>query len=292
VTDPESRDRRARPRTPAIVLVKGGGDIASGIAYCLCRSGFRVVMTETTHPTVVRRSVSFAEAVFEGSTSVEGVTSRLARGLEDAKAMLAGTDIPVLVDPSAEIGLQLMPSVVIDSIMAKTNLGTTMSDAPLVLGIGPGFQAAVDVAAVIETQRGHDLGRVILNGSAKPNSGIPGNIGGYTTERLLRAPTCGVFLPTVRIGSAVTAGEILGSVNDIPVTASISGVLRGLLKEGLTVKVGQKLGDVDPRGIAEYCFTISDKARAIAGGALTAVLWLGGHRSVDGTATMATVPQP
>jgi len=284
---PEHSQVRERPGSPATVLVRGAGDIASGIAHCFHLSGFRVVMIETAHPTVIRRSVSFAEAVFEGSACVEGVTARLARSLGDAEGILAGREIPLLVDPTAEMGQELGPSVLIDAIMAKTNLGTAISDAPLVIGIGPGFEAGTDVAAVIETHRGHDLGRVITRGSAKPNTGIPGDISGFTTERLLRAPTHGVFVPTSHIGDTVTAGDTVGYVGDIRVEPGISGVLRGLLKKGLTVRQGQKIGDVDPRGIASFCFTISDKARAIAGGALMATLWLGGHGYVSGAATAA-----
>jgi xanthine dehydrogenase accessory factor len=280
--EPRSRDRAAQRCAPVTVLVKGAGDIASGIAHCFWRSGFAVVMTETAHPTVIRRGVSFAEAVFKGSAVVEGVHARLAHGLEEAEVILARTDIPVLVDPRAETSLQLGPAVVIDAIMAKANRGTSLQDAPLVIGIGPGFEAGSDVVAVIETQRGHDLGRVILRGSAKPNTGIPGEIGGHTTERVLRAPTRGTFMPTVLIGSTVMAGDAIGSVDGTPVETSISGVLRGVLGEGLTVSQGQKIGDVDPRGIAEYAFTISDKSRAIAGSALMAVLWLSGGRHRDG----------
>ena len=262
-------------RSSATILIRGAGDLATGIAHCLHLSGFRVFMTEMRHPTVVRRTVSFAEAVFEGSCCVEGVTARRADSLTDAEDILARQEIPVLVDPTAAIAGELHPSVLIDAIMAKRNLGTTLSDAPLVIGVGPGFEAGVDVAAVIETQRGHDLARVITRGSAKPNTGIPGDIGGYATQRLLRSPTNGVFVAQTQIAETVSAGQSVGQVAGQPVVAGVAGVVRGLVREGLSVREGQKIGDVDPRGIVSHCFTISDKSRAIAGGALLAVLWLG-----------------
>jgi xanthine dehydrogenase accessory factor len=238
-------------------------------------------MTEIERPTVVRRRVSFAEAVFDGSTTVEGVTARLARNLEETAAMLGGPEIPILVDPDAETALRLKPVVVIDAVMAKRNLGTALSNAPLVIGVGPGFRAGIDVAAVVETQRGHDLGRVILEGSAEPNTGVPGKVGGFTTERVLRAPADGTFTSATEIGHMVGAGDGIGAVDGALVVASVSGIVRGLLRDGLAVRTGQKLGDIDPRGIAHYCFTISDKARAVAGGVLTAVLSVGGQSIVD-----------
>jgi xanthine dehydrogenase accessory factor len=238
-------------------------------------------MTEIERPTVVRRRVSFAEAVFDGSTTVEGVTARLAHNLEETAAMLGGPEIPILVDPDAETALRLKPVVVIDAVMAKRNLGTALSNAPLVIGVGPGFRAGIDVAAVVETQRGHDLGRVILEGSAEPNTGVPGKVGGFTTERVLRAPADGTFTSATEIGHMVGAGDGIGAVDGALVVASVSGIVRGLLRDGLAVRTGQKLGDIDPRGIAHYCFTISDKARAVAGGVLTAVLSVGGQSIVD-----------
>jgi xanthine dehydrogenase accessory factor len=238
-------------------------------------------MTEIEQPTVVRRGVSFAEAIFDGSATVEGVTARLAGSLEDVAAMLGGPEIPILVDPDAKTALRLKPVVVVDAVMAKKNLGTALSNAPLVIGVGPGFRAGIDVAAVVETQRGHDLGRVILEGSAEPNTGVPGKVGGFTTERILRAPADGTFTSATEIGRMVDAGDIVGAVDGAPIAANVSGVVRGLLRDGLEVRAGQKLGDIDPRGIAHYCFTISDKARAVAGGVLTAILSVGGQSIVD-----------
>jgi xanthine dehydrogenase accessory factor len=258
-----------------LVLVKGGGDLATGVAHRLCRSGFPVAMTEIARPTVIRRPVAFAEAVFDGCHEVEGITARLAAGLPEARAILDGGEIPVLIDPRAEAALQLKPAAVVDAIMAKRNTGTRITDALLVIGLGPGFTAGVDVHAVVETNRGHDLGRVILGGGAEPDTGTPGLIAGYGRERLIRAPADGVFESVAAIGSLVEAGETLGTVADCPVTAPIGGVLRGLIHDGVTVRRGQKMGDVDPRRRVEYCYTISDKARAIAGGVLEAVLMLG-----------------
>jgi len=258
-----------------LVLVKGAGDIATGVAHRLFRSGLLVIMTEIPHPTVVRRSVSFAEAVYEGVHEVEGVSSRLVRDASEARSVLDQGEIPVMVDPEAGYARQLRPDVVVDAIMAKKNTGTRISDAPLVIGLGPGFTAGVDVHAVIETNRGHNLGEVILEGCAEPDTGIPGEIGGFSEERLVRAPADGVFVPLWDIGSLVTTGEILGHVGTQPVRAGLTGMVRGLIRGGVSVTRGLKIGDIDPRGRVEYCHTISDKARAVAGGVLEAVLWLG-----------------
>ncbi len=258
-----------------LVLVRGAGDLATGVAHRLYRSGFPVVMTEIAWPTVIRRPVAFAEAVFDECHEVEGITARLAAGLPEARAILAGGEIPVLIDPRLEVAIQLEPAVVVDAIIAKSNTGTRITDAPLVIGLGPGFTAGVDVHAVVETNRGHDLGRVILRGGAEPDTGTPGLIAGYGRERLIKAPADGVFEAVAVIGSLVEAGETLGMVGGCPVTAPIGGALRGLIRDGVTVRRGQKMGDVDPRRRVEFCYTISDKARAIAGGVLEAVLMLG-----------------
>lgn len=261
-----------------LVLIRGAGDLATGVAHRLYRSGFLVVMTEIAQPTVIRRPVSFAEAVYEGARQVEGVTSRLAGDLDEARATLLRGEIPVLVDETAEKARRLRPLAVVDAILAKRNTGTGITDAPLVIGLGPGFTAGVDVHAVVETKRGHDLGRVLLDGGAAPNTGVPGEIDGYAAERLIRSPACGIFEPCVEIGSLVTAGDLLGQVDGCPVRPQISGALRGLIRGGIAVDSGQKIGDVDPRGRVGHCYTISDKARAIGGGVLEAVLMLGGGR--------------
>lgn len=257
-----------------LVLIRGGGDLGSGVAHRLHRSGFRVVVTELPQPLVIRRAVAFANAVYEGHCAVEGVEARLVRSVEEVGAILSRGMIPVLMDPEGRAIPLLRPDVVVDARLAKRNLGTTMADAPIVIGLGPGFVAGQDVHAVIETQRGHDLGRMILQGCAAADTSVPGLVQGYGRERVLWAPKAGVFRGQAAIGDAVAAGQVVAHVEDEPVLASIGGVLRGLLHDGLSVGKGQKVGDIDPRGVVEHCFTISDKSRAIGGGVLEAILYL------------------
>lgn len=257
-----------------VVWLKGAGDLASGVAHRLHRSGFRVVMTEIARPTMVRRTVSFGEAIYEGTCQVEGVKAVAVKNSVQIAQAFARNEIPILVDPLGEKVRPLQPEVLVDAIIAKRNLGTDLTQAPLVIGLGPGFTAGVDVHAVIETNRGHFLGRVILQGTAQPDTGSPGPVKGYTKERLLRSPASGVFVPCVTINSKVEAGQTVGFVNGQPIKATISGVLRGLLRGGLWVTPGFKLGDIDPRDCLGHCFTISDKARAIGGGVLEAILYL------------------
>jgi len=256
------------------VLVRGGGDLASGVVYRLHRSGMRVLVTELPQPTVIRRAVSFGAAMYEGVVEIEGVVGRRVASLDQALVSLGRGEMPVMADPEGAVIREWRPDVLVDGILAKRNVGTKVSDAPIVIGLGPGFVAGVDVHAVIETKRGHFLGRVILEGSAAPDTGIPGAVMGYTAERVLRAPCEGVLQGVMRIGDGVKAGEPVGHVDRSPVVASISGVIRGLLANGLTVSKGMKIGDIDPRGVREHCFTISDKALAIGGGVLEAILFL------------------
>lgn len=255
-----------------LILIKGAGDIASGIGLRLWRSGFPVVMTEIPKPTVIRRKVSFAEAVYEGKTEVEGVTACLAESSQEAKTLLNDGIIPVLVDPEADCRKELTPQVIVDAILAKKNLGTYRGQAPLVIGCGPGFVAGEDVDLVVETMRGHNLGRVIHQGSAVPNTGVPGVVAGYAEERVIRACADGVFEAVREIGDLVKQGEVVALANGQPIRANISGVLRGILRSGLTAHRGMKVGDVDPRGQVEYCFTVSDKALAVGGGVLEGIL--------------------
>ena len=265
-----------------LVVIKGGGDLATGVVHRLCRAGMQVVVTELAQPTVIRRAVAVASAVYEGQVEVEGLVARLVESdqqtcterSERIRAILAVGLVPVVVDPRGEVISRLRPTVVVDAIVAKRNTGTRITDAPIVIGLGPGFTAGLDVHAVIETNRGHHLGRVILSGSAEPDTGVPGPTMGYTVERVLRAPCEGIFKGQRRIGDPVEAGDAVASVAGQPVVANISGVLRGLLADGLPVKAGAKVGDVDPRGVREHCFTISDKALAIGGGVLEAILYL------------------
>ncbi len=263
-----------------LTMIRGAGDIASGIALRLHRAGFGVVMTEIARPTTIRRTVAFSDAVMNGEQTVEDVTARYAENWEDACHLLEQGYVPVLVDPACTSREALHPTVLVDAILAKRNLGTTISDAPVVVGIGPGFTAGVDCHAVVETMRGHTLGRVYYAGAALPNTNIPGLIGGFAGERVLRAPADGVFMGTRRIGDAVEAGETVGTVAGVPMTATITGVLRGLLADGVEVSRGMKSGDVDPRGKAEYCGLVSDKALSVAGGVLEAVLHFSAKETV------------
>ena len=257
-----------------IVLIRGAGEMASGVAHRLHRSHFNVCMLEIPHPIAVRREVSFCEAIYEGEKEVEGVRSKFISRPEEIHSVWQEEKIPVLVDPDGEKTRRFIkPDVLVDAIVAKKNLGTHIKKAPLVIGLGPGFYAEKDVHIVIETNRGHDLGRLILKGTAEPDTGIPGNIGGYTVERVLRTMKRGVFHPQKGIGDRVNKGLVVAVVDDFPVMAKISGILRGLIREGVEVKKGMKVGDIDPRGKRESCFTISDKARAIGGGVLEAILY-------------------
>jgi xanthine dehydrogenase accessory factor len=248
-----------------VILIKGGGEMATGVAHRLFHSGFLVCLTEIPEPLAVRREVSFCEAVFEGQKMVEGVKAIKVEG--EAKVYQAWNEglIPILVDPQCRARRKLNPDVIIDAILAKTNTGTQINDAPLVIGLGPGFRAGEDVHWVVETNRGHNLGRVIERGEAEADTGVPGNIGGYTWERVLRAPSAGRFRGTKRIGDRVEKGEIVAEVEKLPVHSQISGVLRGLLRDRGWVEKDMKVGDVDPRAAREHCFMISDKARAIGG---------------------------
>lgn len=253
------------------ILIKGAGDLATGIGWRLRRAGYQVLMTEIEVPTTVRWTVAFSRAVFEGEARVEGVTARRAAGLSEAEAILERGEIPVLVDEKADIRALWRPDVVVDAIIAKKNTGTALTDAGLVIGVGPGFTAGVDCHRVVETKRGHYLGRVIEEGSAIPNTGVPGNIGGYTVERIIRASADGRFVPAVSIGDRVEPGQIVAHCGGVPVKARIPGIVRGLLKAGVCVTKGMKAGDIDARCEKDHCFTISDKARSIGGGVLEAV---------------------
>lgn len=256
------------------ILIRGAGDIASGIALRLHRAGMQVVMTDLPAPTAIRRTVCFSQAILLGEVTVEDVTARRADSVEEAEDLLRRGLIPVLADPDCACRAQLRPDALVDAILAKRNLGTKIDDAPVVVGIGPGFTAGEDCHAVVETMRGHTLGRVIYSGSALPNTNIPGLIGGFAGERVLRAPCDGIFTAVHRIGDTVEEGETIGFVEGQPMKCTISGVLRGVLDDGVPVKKGMKSGDVDPRCKPEYCTTISDKALAVGGGVVEAVLYL------------------
>jgi xanthine dehydrogenase accessory factor len=255
-----------------IVLVKGAGEIASGISHRLTRCRFKVCMTEIPEPHAVRREVSFCEAIYDGKKTVEGLTATVVSSYEQIDEAWRKNCIPIIIDPEATIRDLLNPAVLVDAVIAKRNLGTRITDAQLVIGVGPGFCAGKDVHLVVESNRGHNLGRVISQGEAEENTGVPGVIAGFSIERVLRAPRDGTLQTVKQIGDMVEVGDVIGSVEGMPVRAGIKGVIRGLLRDGTTVWKGMKAGDIDPRGIKEHCYTISDKARAVGGGVLEAIL--------------------
>ena len=255
------------------VLIRGAGDIATGIALRLYRARMQVIMTDLPKPTAIRRTVCFSQAIVYGETEVEGVRAVYAESAAAAEEIAAQGDIPVLADPDCACRKALRSDALVDAILAKRNLGTKITDAPIVVGIGPGFTAGEDCRAVVETMRGHTLGRVIYQGSALPNTNIPGLIGGYAGERVLRAPDDGIFHTVLDIGAQVKSGDVAGEVNGKPMVCTIDGVLRGLLADGTPVHKGMKSGDVDPRCKEEYCYTASDKALAVGGGVLEALLY-------------------
>ena len=295
-----------------LIICRGAGDLATGIIHRLHRAGHRVIALETDYPAAIRRQVSFCEAVYDGSAAVEGVTARLVPALTDAEtdtetysgindtpaahiasekwdssvieAVLEAGEVPLLIDPKGESIALLKPDVVVDAIIAKKNLGTTIDMAPLVIGVGPGFTAGQDVHLVIESMRGHNLARIITDGMAQPNTGVPGNIAGFTSERVIHAPAAGYIYDVRKIGDIVQKGDEIariypdkGSYDNklseyVPVNATITGIIRGLIREGYYFKEGFKIADIDPReGELSNCFTISDKARSIAGSVLEAV---------------------
>ena len=319
-----------------LIICRGAGDLATGIIHRLHRAGHRVIALETDYPAAIRRQVSFCEAVYDGSTAVEGVTARLVPALTDAKndakndtesatetdaetdaeigteidtetysgvndtpaahtasekwdrsaieAVLEAGEVPLLIDPTGESIALLKPDVVVDAIIAKKNLGTTINMAPLVIGVGPGFTAGNDVHLVIESMRGHNLARIITDGMAQPNTGVPGNIAGFTSERVIHAPAAGYIHDVRKIGDIVQKGDEIariypdkGSYDNalseyVPVNATITGIIRGLIREGYYFREGFKIADIDPReSELTNCFTISDKARSIAGSVLEAV---------------------
>jgi xanthine dehydrogenase accessory factor len=254
------------------VVVRGGGDLGTGVALRLWRAGFNVLVLESERPMAVRRTVSFSEAVFEGWHQVEEASAVLVRDRTAARTAIRTGRIPVLVDPSAGSVEALQPEIVVDAILAKRNTGTHAGKGRLVVALGPGFVAGVDVDAVVETNRGPDLGRVIWDGPAAPNTGEPGAISGQTSARVLRSPRQGVLHTRRAIGDIVGADEVVASVEGIPVVAPFSGLVRGLLRDGMAVEEGTKLGDLDPRADPSLCVRVSDKSLAVAGGVMEAIL--------------------
>ena len=251
--------------------------MASGVAYRLYQCGFRIVITEIEQPLAVRRPVSFCEAVYNGRATVEGIEAILIKKSDDLSRVWNDRRIPLIVDPHCRSRDLIKPDVIVDAVMAKKNPGTSTEDAPLVIALGPGFQAGKDAHFVVETNRGHNLGRLLTYGSAETDTGVPGAIQG-TTDRVLRAPADGRWKNNMDIGDRATRGDLIGTVSDIPVTVQISGILRGMIRPGITVTKNLKIGDIDPRGRKEYCHTISDKARSIGGAVLEGIVRFLGSR--------------
>lgn len=260
------------------VVVRGGGDIATGTIYKLWRCGYPVLVLETARPSAIRRCAALSEAVYDGVSRVEDLTCRLVSCAEEAVRMLRGGEVPMLVDPEARCLEELRPFALVDAILAKKNTGTRRDMAERTIALGPGFIAGKDVDFVIETMRGHHLGRVIVDGSAQPNTGVPGEIAGFSRERVIHAPAAGIFYGSNRIGDIVKKGQKIGEIaaedgGRIPVRAAMDGLLRGIIRDGYPVTAGFKTADIDPRESEhDNCFTISDKARCIAGGVLEALL--------------------
>ena len=259
-----------------IIVVRGGGDLATGSIYTLVKAGFKVLVLEAEHPAAIRRQVSLSEAVYEGTATVEGVTARLITDVSEMEAVWAAGEVPMLVDPEGKCLETVKPAALVDAIIAKYNVGTHRGMAPKTIALGPGFVAGEDVDVVVETSRGHKLGRVITEGSAKPNTGIPGIIGGYGKERVMHSPAEGVLRNVHAIGDIVEAGTEIAYIEtaegNVPVLATISGIIRGLIRDGYPVTVGFKIADIDPRREElENCWLISDKARCIAGSVLEQV---------------------
>lgn len=267
-------------RKEQLILVRGGGDIASGTIYKLLQCGYPVLVLETEMPSAIRRYAAFSEAVYDGVSRVEDKTCRLAGNFREARKIMETGEAAMLVDPDCRVLKEARPFVLVDAILAKKNLGTSREMAPKTIALGPGFQAGRDADLVIETMRGHQLGRVIHEGSALPDTGVPGLIQGYGAERVIHAPAAGRMENLRKIGDIVKKGEpiarILGAAGEVTeVPASLDGLLRGLIRDGYPVTEGFKIADIDPRQ-EEYdnCFTISDKARCIAGGVLEGILFL------------------
>ena len=262
-----------------LIIVRGGGDLATGTIYKLKKSGFSVLILEVENPSAIRRNVAFSEAIYQGQQTVEDMTCFLADSLQQAENFLQEGKLTILVDPKGEAIANLKPLAVVDAIIAKRNLGTAKTMAPITVALGPGFVAGEDVEAVVETKRGHNLGRVIWSGSAAPNTGVPGLIGGFGKERVMHSPAQGILKNVKKITDTVMKGEVIAVIETesavVSVEASLDGILRGLIRDGYPVTKGFKIADIDPRS-EEYnnCFTISDKARCIAGGVLEAILQL------------------
>lgn len=269
-----------------IVVVRGGGDIASGAIQKLYRSGFKVLVLETETPSAIRRKVAFCEAVYEKEIEIEGIKARLVDNDEEIQDCWDSDVLPVMIDSRGKVIERLKPLAVVDGILAKQNFGTKRSMAPITVALGPGFSAPEDVDIVIETMRGHNLGRIIEEGRASENTGVPGIIAGVGIERVIYSDYSGVITNIEKIGNVVEKGDIIAVVGDNEIYASISGVLRGIIRDGYKVKKGLKIADIDPRiSEKDNCFTISDKARNIGGAVLESILYLKKKKGIVTTST-------
>lgn len=253
------------------ILIKGAGDLATGIASRLYRAGHQIIMTEIAVPLTVRRTVALSRAVYEEKAQVEDMTGVLVKDMESAERVLLDGDIPVIVDPKASVKDEFHPDVIVDAILAKRNIGTRITDAPFVIGVGPGFTAGEDCHCVIETKRGHTLGETIYKGAAIPNTGVPGEVGGFSTERIIRGAAKGNMVPVAKIGDVVEKGQVVALTGGKEVYAKMSGIVRGMLQPDVIVHENMKIGDIDARSEPFHCYTISDKARAIGGAVLEAI---------------------
>ena len=273
-----------------LVIIRGAGDLATGVAQSLYEAGFRLLLLEVEKPSAIRRQVALCEAVYDGAAAVENLTCCRCRSLAEVRKVWEGEAIPLLVDPEGASIAALKPWAVVDAILAKTNLGTNRRMARHTVALGPGFTAGVDADAVIETKRGHQLGRIIWQGTAIANTGIPGLIAGYGKERVIHSQQAGFVYGLVHIGDKVKKGQPMAVLTEepipsgmavtecmgTPILASLTGFVRGLIRDGYQVPQGFKIADIDPRDDErENCFTISDKARSLGGAVLTALLWMG-----------------
>jgi len=254
-----------------LVVIKGAGEMATGVAWRLHKSHIRVLMTETHEPLAVRSAVSFCEAVYEGRMTVEGVEAILIKHPDEITKAWENSQIPLLIDPKLKIMNNIKPDILVEATLSKRNTGIYKNDAPLVIALGPGYNAGQNAHLVVETNRGHHLGRIFESGYAQTNTGVPGTISGFSLERILRAPADGIFETKFVLGDSVDSGQVVATVASEPVVAQIQGILRGFIRSGMRVKSGLKVGDIDPRGDRGYVKTISEKARAIGGSVLECI---------------------
>ncbi|MCP4567306.1 MAG: EF2563 family selenium-dependent molybdenum hydroxylase system protein [FCB group bacterium] len=256
------------------IVVRGAGDIATGVIRRLAAAGLEVIALEQPSPSCIRRKVCFADAVFNQKVTIEDFAAELVESVENVPAIFASGDIPILIDPEAKYLPNLKPLAIIDARMLKENINTNLNDAPIVIGLGPGFTTSRNCHAAVETNRGANLGRVILSGSTSADTGVPAEVNGYSRQRVVRSPADGIFQSACEIGDVVTSNQILGYVAELQVEAKIDGVVRGIINDNLTVGKNQKIGDIDPRGIRDACFRISDKAIAVGDGVYKALMIL------------------